>query len=226
MFQNKLSMEFGIIGIGRFGFALAKTLIEAGKEVLVVDHDENKIKQIRSLTDNAFVVSNLDRETLEETGIQNCGVVVVCIGEKIDVNILTTLNLINMGVKRVIAKAISYEQGCVLEKIGAEVVYPERDMAIRVANRLLYSKTLDFIELSNDIDVCELKVTNKLSGKTILQLDVRKRFKINIIAVERESETIIELSPECKVRENDLIVVIGKKSSIKKFEEFLIENEW
>ena len=152
MFQNKLSMEFGIIGIGRFGFALAKTLIEAGKEVLVVDHDENKIKQIRSLTDNAFVVSNLDRETLEETGIQNCGVVVVCIGEKIDVNILTTLNLINMGVKRVIAKAISYEQGCVLEKIGAEVVYPERDMAIRVANRLLYSKTLDFIELSNDID--------------------------------------------------------------------------
>lgn len=225
MFQNKLSMEFGIIGIGRFGFALAKTLIEAGKEVLVVDHDENKIKQIRSLTDNAFVVSNLDRETLEETGIQNCGVVVVCIGEKIDVNILTTLNLINMGVKRVIAKAISYEQGCVLEKIGAEVVYPERDMAIRVANRLLYSKTLDFIELSNDIDVCELKVTNKLSGKTILQLDVRKRFKINIIAVERESETIIELSPECKVRENDLIVVIGKKSSIKKFEEFLIENE-
>ncbi|MEN8076080.1 TrkA family potassium uptake protein [Clostridioides difficile] len=225
MFQNKLSMEFGIIGIGRFGFALAKTLIEAGKEVLVVDHDENKIKQIRSLTDNAFVVSNLDRETLEETGIQNCGVVVVCIGEKIDVNILTTLNLINMGVKRVIAKAISYEQGCILEKIGAEVVYPERDMAIRVANRLLYSKTLDFIELSNDIDVCELKVTNKLSGKTILQLDVRKRFKINIIAVERESETIIELSPECKVRENDLIVVIGKKSSIKKFEEFLIENE-
>ena len=225
MFQNKLSMEFGIIGIGRFGFALAKTLIEAGKEVLVVDHDENKIKQIRSLTDNAFVVSNLDRETLEETGIQNCGVVVVCIGEKIDVNILTTLNLINMGVKRVIAKAISYEQGCILEKIGAEVVYPERDMAIRVANRLLYSKTLDFIELSNDIDVCELKVTNKLSGKTILQLDVRKRFKINIIAVEREGETIIELSPECKVRENDLIVVIGKKSSIKKFEEFLIENE-
>ena len=225
MFQNKLSMEFGIIGIGRFGFALAKTLIEAGKEVLVVDHDENKIKQIRSLTDNAFVVSNLDRETLEETGIQNCGVVVVCIGEKIDVNILTTLNLINMGVKRVIAKAISYEQGCVLEKIGAEVVYPERDMAIRVANRLLYSKTLDFIELSNDIDVCELKVTNKLSGKTILQLDVRKRFKINIIAVERENETIIELSPECRVKENDLIVVIGKKRSIKKFEEFLIEME-
>ena len=225
MFQNKLSMEFGIIGIGRFGFALAKTLIEAGKEVLVVDHDENKIKQIRSLTDNAFVVSNLDRETLEETGIQNCGVVVVCIGEKIDVNILTTLNLINMGVKRVIAKAISYEQGCVLEKIGAEVVYPERDMAIRVANRLLYYKTLVFIELSNDIDVCELKVTNKLSGKTILQLDVRKRFKINIIAVERENETIIELSPECRVKENDLIVVIGKKRSIKKFEEFLIENE-
>ena len=111
MFNHKGSIEFGIIGIGRFGFALAKTLIGAGKEVIVLDSDENKVKQIRSYTDNAFVVKNLSKETLEETGIQNCETVFVCIGEKMDVSILTTLNVINMGVKRVIAKANTYEQG-------------------------------------------------------------------------------------------------------------------
>ena len=130
MFNYKSVVEFGIIGIGRFGFSLAKALIEAGRDVIVLDCDENKIKNIRSLTDNAFVVNNLDKETLQETGIQNCETVFVCIGEKIDVNILTTLNVINLGVPRVISKAITYEQGCVLEKIGAEVVYPESDMAI------------------------------------------------------------------------------------------------
>ncbi|WP_416378033.1 potassium channel family protein [Clostridium tertium] len=191
MFNHRPEIEFGIIGIGRFGFALAKTLIEAGKEVIVLDNNENKIKQIRSLTENAFVVNNLDKETLEETGIQNCETVFVCIGEKIDVSILTTLNVINMGVKRVISKAITYEQGCVLKKIGAEIVYPENDMAIRIANRLLNEEALEFIELNNDIHIEELRVTSKIDGKSILKSKIRNDFNLNIIALERDEETII-----------------------------------
>ena len=167
MFNYKSVVEFGIIGIGRFGFSLAKALIEAGRDVIVLDCDENKIKNIRSLTDNAFVVNNLDKETLQETGIQNCETVFVCIGEKIDVNILTTLNVINLGVPRVISKAITYEQGCVLEKIGAEVVYPESDMAIRIANRLLNEEALEFIELNNDIHIEKVKITDRLDLKTV-----------------------------------------------------------
>ena len=193
MFNHRPEIEFGIIGIGRFGFALAKTLIEAGKEVIVLDNNENKIKQIRSLTENAFVVNNLDKETLEETGIQNCETVFVCIGEKIDVSILTTLNVINMGVKRVISKAITYEQGCVLKKIGAEIVYPENDMAIRIANRLLNEEALEFIELNNDIHIEELRVTSKIDGKSILKSKIRNDFNLNIIALERDEETIIEV---------------------------------
>ncbi|WP_352416967.1 potassium channel family protein, partial [Clostridium tertium] len=209
MFNHRPEIEFGIIGIGRFGFALAKTLIEAGKEVIVLDNNENKIKQIRSLTENAFVVNNLDKETLEETGIQNCETVFVCIGEKIDVSILTTLNVINMGVKRVISKAITYEQGCVLKKIGAEIVYPENDMAIRIANRLLNEEALEFIELNNDIHIEELRVTSKIDGKSILKSKIRNDFNLNIIALERDEETIIEVDPNYILRENDLIVVIG-----------------
>lgn len=221
MFNYKSAIEFGIIGIGRFGFALARTLIEAGKEVIVIDNDENKIKQIRHLTENAFVVNNLYKETLEETGIQNCETVFVCIGEKIDVSILTTLNVINMGVKRVISKATTYEQGCVLRKIGAEVVYPENDMAIRIANRLLNEEALEFIELNNDIHIEELKVTSKIDGKSILKSNIRNNFSLNIIALERNEETIIELDPEYILRENDLIVVIGKRSNIRNLEEYL-----
>ena len=221
MINHRPEIEFGIIGIGRFGFALAKTLIEAGKEVIVLDNNENKIKQIRSLTENAFVVNNLDKETLEETGIQNCETVFVCIGEKIDVSILTTLNVINMGVKRVISKAITYEQGCVLKKIGAEIVYPENDMAIRIANRLLNEEALEFIELNNDIHIEELRVTSKIDGKSILKSKIRNDFNLNIIALERDEETIIEVDPNYILRENDLIVVIGKKSNIRKLEEHL-----
>lgn len=221
MFNHKSSIEFGIIGIGRFGFALAKTLIEAGKEVVVLDSDEDKIKQIRSYTENAFIVNKLNKETLEETGIQNCETVFVCIGEKIDVSILTTLNVINMGVKRVIAKANTYEQGCVLKKIGAEIVYPENDMAIRIANRLLNEEALEFIELNNDIHIEEIRVTDKIDGKSVIKSKIRNDFNLNIIALERNEETIIEVDPNYILRENDLIVLIGKKDNIRRFEEYL-----
>lgn len=220
--QHKSAIEFGIIGLGRFGFALAKTLLEAGKEVLIIDNNENKIKQIRNLTENALIAGDLSKETLEETGIQNCDTVIVCIGEKIEASILTTLNIINMGVPRVIAKAMSYEQGSVLEKIGAEVIYPESDMGVRLGNKLLRSRALDFIELRDDITISELKISSKIAGQTVSELDIRKKFKLNIIAIEREEKTLIEITPDCILQENDSIVVIGKKQSISKFEEFLL----
>ena len=219
--NHKSTIEFGIIGLGRFGYALAETLLKAGKDVLVIDRDENIIKKIRNLTENAFIVEQLDKESLEETGIQNCHTVVVCIGEKIEVSILTTLNVINMGVPKVIAKAISYEQGCVLEKIGADVVYPERDMGIRLGNKLLYSNLLDFIQLRDDITISELKVTAKISGQTISELNIRRKFNLNIIAIERDSITVVEITPDCILNKNDFIVVIGNKSNVEKFEKFL-----
>lgn len=109
--NHKSTIEFGIIGMGRFGSALAKTLLEAGKDVLVIDNNESNMKQIRNLTENAFILEEFDKDSLEETGIQNCETVIVCISSKIEASILTTLNLINMGVPKVIAKAGSFEQG-------------------------------------------------------------------------------------------------------------------
>lgn len=220
--KHNSSIEFGVIGLGRFGFALAKTLAEAGKEVLVIDNNENKIKQIRNLVEEAFVVGTLDKESLEETGIQNCGTVVVCIGEQIDTCILTTLNVISMGVPRVIAKAISRDQGNVLKKIGAEVVYPESDMAVRLANRLLYTKSLDFIKLDGDVEVSEIEVTKRLIGLSVIKADLRKRFNLNIIAIEHQNFTTIQVCPDYVFEEEDVIVVIGKKDNISSFENYLL----
>lgn len=222
MTHRKPAIEFGVIGLGRFGFALASTLAEAGKGVLVLDCTESKIKQIRHLTENAFVVSELTRESLEEVGIQNCGTVIVCIGEKIDVSILTTLNVISMGIPRVIAKAISLEQGNILEKIGAEVIYPEHDMAIRLANRLISSRVMDYIALNDDITISELKLTGKIAGQSVLQANLRKKYSLNIIALEHEKKTTTVITPELVLNQDDVMVVVGKKDDIKRFEDFLL----
>lgn len=219
--KNKPTIEFGIIGLGRFGFSLASSLAEAKKEVLVLDSSENKIRQIRHLTDNALVVSDLSKETLMQAGIHHCGTVIVCIGEQVDVSILTTLNVISMGVPRVIAKAISPEQGQILEKIGAEVVYPEHDMAMRLSSRLVSSRVMDYITLNDDVRITELRLTSKISGQTVLQASVRKKFKLNIIALEQNKKTITEITPELVLKEDDIVVVIGSKEGIKKFETYL-----
>lgn len=221
MTHHRPTIEYGIIGLGRFGFSLATTLAEAKKEILVLDSSENKIKQIRHLTDNAFVVGDLTKEVLEESGIQNCETVIICIGEKVDVSILTTLNVISMGVPRVIAKAISFEQGKILEKIGAEVIYPERDMAVRLANRLLSSRVMDYIALSDDLTITEFKLTSKLTGQTVKQAGIRNKYKLNIIALMHENQTTTDITPELVLNENDILVVVGNKENINKFESYL-----
>ncbi|SCH06482.1 Ktr system potassium uptake protein A [uncultured Clostridium sp.] len=218
MKKKKDSSIFGIIGLGRFGTALAITLAEAGKEVIVVDQNEEKVKAMRQYTEYAFVCDNISKEALSEVGIQNCDTVVVCIGSKIDTSILTTLNVVSLGVPRVISKATSQDQGAVLEKIGAEVVYPERDMATRLGKRLISGNFLDFIFLDNDIEIQQVPVSDSLVGKTIREINIRKKYSLNIIAIEHQQDTIIEFAPDYEFLKEDIIVVIGKLQNIRKFE--------
>ena len=189
-------MSYGIVGIGRFGYALANALVESGCELIVLDRDEEKIREMREKTENAFVVNNLEKKTLMDTGIQNCDVAIVCIGEHIDTSILTTLNLVSMNIPTVIAKATSTEHGLILEKLGAEVVYPERDMAVRLANRLENSRMLDFVQLSEQINVTKMQVPAQIIGKTVLDVNFRSRFGLNIIAIENNNSVVEVILPE------------------------------
>ena len=177
---------FGVIGLGRFGTALAQRLAESGEEVIVIDCNEDKVRELRHFTEHAFVAENLSKETLEEIGIQNCDTVIIGIGEKIDTSILTTLKVVSLNVPHVIAKAISRDQGAVLEKIGAEVVYPEHDMALRLANRLVSHNFLDYISLDNEVEIQQIPVTEAMIGRSVQEMDIRRQYGLNIIAIERE----------------------------------------
>jgi len=223
MVKNKKRESFGVIGLGRFGLALAKALAKEGKDVIAIDSDENKIKEVRNDTEYAYVVSELTKAALQETGIQNCDAVIICIGEKIDTSILTTLNVVSLGVPKVIAKANTYEHGLILEKLGAEVVYPEHDMAVRLAKRLLTNNVLDYIMLSDDIEISELTLTDKLIGESVADINIRKKLGLNIIAIMHNGKTITNIGPEYKFEKGDVMVVIGNRKNIEQFEDYLLK---
>ncbi len=207
---------YGIIGLGRFGMALATELVQAGADIIVLDRDEEKVRQMREFTDNAFIVQTLDKKTLSETGIQNCDVAVVCIGEHLDTSILTTLNLVSLGIPEVMAKSTSAEHGEILEKLGAKVVYPERDMAVRLANRLEASRMLDYIQLSEKLNISKLMVPEKMVGKTVLEVNLRKNFSVNIIAVENDGNLNEMVSPDYRFRRGDIFFVSGSREGLKR----------
>ena len=202
----------------KIGSALARTLAEAGQEVIVLDKDEDKIKDMRQYTEYAFVTENLSQETLAETGIQNCDVVIVCIGEQVDVSILTTMRVIEMGIPHVISKALSAEQGAVLKKLGAEVVYPERDMALRLGRKLLSNNFLDYVSLNNSVEIRQVQVPQPLIGRSVEETEIRQKYKLNIIAIENGRDTNIEVTPDYRLKADDIIVVIGKVNNIDAFE--------
>lgn len=218
MAKNKNTETYAIIGVGRFGSALAQTLSLSGKQIIICDKDEDRVRNLRDLTQYAFVVPHLTKEALDEIGVRNCQVGIVCIGSAIESSILATLHLINLGVPRVIAKATSRDQGQILEKLGAEVVYPEHDMGVRLGKRLLSSHLVDFFSLNDDTEIYEMMVPDKYVGKTVQQVDLRARYGLNIIAIERGEQTVTEVSPTYKFDFGDGLVVIGKIENIQRFE--------
>ncbi len=207
---------YGIIGLGRFGHALALELADAGAELIVLDQDEEKIREIREYTENAYIVKNLEKKTLEETGIQNCDVAIVCIGEQMDTSILTTLHLVSLGIPKVIAKSKSQEHGEILEKLGAEVVYPERDMGVRLAHRLENSLSLDYIQLTEQLNISQMLVPEKIIGKTVLDVRIPNNFGVNIIAIENGNNLMDFIDPHYTFAKGDILFLSGNRKNLNK----------
>lgn len=222
MFKKNKKEEntYGIIGLGRFGYALAMELAKSNADLVVIDVDEEKIRELREYTENAFVVKNLDKKTLAETGIQNCDIAIVCIGEQLDTSILTTLNLVSLGIPQVIAKARSIEHGEILEKLGAEVVYPERDIAIRLAHRLEASHVLDYIQLSEKLNISKILASEVIIGKSVMEVNFRGRFGVNIIAIENGKYINESVGPDYVFKRGDILFVSGNRDGLKRLSEW------
>jgi len=210
-------MQFAIIGLGRFGLSLVKELHRMGLDILAVDLDKNKVNLARDYATYAVEADSTDEQVLKTLGIRNFDVVVVAIGENVQSNILTVILLKDMGVPMVVAKAQNHLHGRVLEKIGTDlVIYPERDMAIRVAHSLVTKSVLDHINLSSEYSILEIITPNLFVGKTIRENNIRKKHQVSVIAIKRGEEIIVNPTPEETILAKDILVVLGKNNYLDK----------
>ena len=180
-----MKQSFVIIGLGRFGGSICRTLVESGQEVLAIDSSEDRVNEYMNIATHAVVANAQDEMTLRSLGIRNFDHVIVAIGEDIQASILVTLMVKEMGVPNILAKAQNEYHARVLEKIGADrVVHPERDMGQRIAHNLVSKNILDYLELSDEFSLAEINVTNrKFYGKTLDELDFRQRFGLNVVCL-------------------------------------------
>ncbi len=210
---------FGIIGLGRFGLSLALALTEAGKHVIVLEIEAEKLDAVKDQIENIYPVKSITAEVLEESGISHCHTAIVCIGKDIESNILVTMSLVELGIPRVIAKATSTNHGKVLERIGAEAVFPEVEMGTRLAHSLVSTGTLDFLELCEDFSIANISLAPSFADQSVAQLNLRRRYHLNIIVVIRNKKAISDIGPDLKLLQGDILVVGGSNEAIKKFEQ-------
>ncbi|MBB6734895.1 potassium channel family protein [Cohnella zeiphila] len=212
--------QFAIIGLGRFGSSIAKFLSEMGYEVLAVDEDAERVQDVAHIVTHAVSADSTDEEAMRALGIRNFDVVVVAIGQDIQSSILTTLILKDMGVSNIIVKAQSELHGKVLNKIGADkVIFPERDMGLRVAHHLISPNILEHIELSTDHSIVDMKLPTALYGKNLKQLDIRAKYNCNVLAIKRGEDMDIAPRPDEPLRENDVLVIVGRNEHLNKLEQ-------
>jgi len=216
--------QFVIIGLGRFGSSLGKELVKLGYEVLGIDKNEETVDDMSRELTHVVAADATDEETLRALGVRNFDCGIVAIGDDIQSSILATIQLMDIGVKSVVAKALSELHGRVLEKLGVDrVIYPERDMGIRVAHQLVSPNLLDYIELSKDYTIAELAVPNCLNGKSLQDINTRARYGCSIVAINRPKGGVI-IAPAANevLAEKDVMVVIGTNKQIEQFEEAIV----
>lgn len=215
----KKTKQFAVIGLGRFGTSVATTLHQMGYEVLAIDSDDERVQEFSNEVTHVVQADTTDETTLAALGIRNFDVVIVAIGQDVQANILTTLQLKEIGVPYIVSKASSKLHGKMLEKIGADrVIYPERDMGQRVAHNLVSSSVLDYIELSPNLNIMEVSVPQTVVGKTLAETNLRAKYGINVVAIKRGDEIIIPPQPSEKIMVQDVLVVVGNIKGIQSLE--------
>ena len=205
-----------VIGLGRFGSSLARQLCRLGAEVLAVDIRSDLVQQIANDVTHAVVGDAQDKEVLRALGAGNFDCAIVAIGDDLAASVLTAMNLKELGVPYVVCKAHDETHRRVMEKLGVDrVVIPEYEFAAKLARSLSSHNVLDYIELSEEYGILEVPAPKSWVGKTILELDVRAKLGVNIIAVENEHTTNVSPSAHYKIASGDVMVVLGDNKALE-----------
>jgi len=211
--------QFAVIGMGRFGQSVARGLASLGQEVLAVDNDEALVAEIAPYVTHAVQADATDEKALISLGIRNFDVAVVAIGIDIQASILVTMLCKELGVSFVLAKAISELHGKVVYKTGADrVVFPERDMGLRVAHNLANSNILDYIEIAGDLRIVDISALPEWENKSLLELNLRRKYGVNVIAIKRNKEINSAPHGDDVIEKDDTLIIAGNKESITRLE--------
>jgi trk system potassium uptake protein TrkA len=212
-------IKFAVIGLGSFGSNVAKTLYEHGHEVLAIDKDKAKVEAAKSFSSHAVLMDSAEMENLVGVGIKDMDVVVVSLGPEMEASILTVLHLHELGLKRVVAKALTEDHAKILEAVGAtEVIYPEKDMAIRTALRLTSPNIMECLPLMSGVSIQEIAPPDRFIGKSLKELDLRNKYGIQVIAIRElvPERTVYVPKADFVLKDSDVLIVMGDEKKLEK----------
>lgn len=213
-----MTREFLVLGLGSFGASVALTLEEMGCNVIVVDKSEEKVEAIADKVSYAMCAGIEDEEVLQTLGARNLDGAVVAVAEQMEASIMAAITLKEMGVPYVLAKASSRIHENILKKVGADaVIFPEKEMGVRVAKRLVSSKFRDWINFSKEYSMVELQIPREWAGKSLVELRVREKYGINVVGYEKDKQVNITLNPNEPLPEDCVLIMVGADTVLKKF---------
>jgi len=214
--------QFGIIGLGKFGYYLAIGLYERGHEVLAIDKDQNIIQEIKEKVNQAVIADATDRKAIQALGIKQVDAAIVCIGSPLSDSILVTLNLKDIGVKQIFAKAMSEAHGRILYKVGAtEVFFPEKDMALSLVEKLHNPNMLDYLPIIGGYGIVELAPPRAFIGKALRELDLINQYGVQVVAIKEMVPDRLNLIPtgQFVLKDRDILILLGPTEAIDRLRE-------
>ena len=209
--------RYAVIGLGKFGATVVRSLHERGHEVVAIDQDRGRVQEVRDACTQAIEASCTDQDTLRALGLQDADAVVVSLGERMDASILVTLYLKELGIREIVVKAVSEDHGKILHLIGAtEIVHPERDTARRVARGLGLRSIVEYLPLAADSSLVEVHIPAEFTGKTLAELEIRKRYQVLVVAIKRADALIIATGGDERLQPGDVLVLVGRDDDLDK----------
>lgn len=214
--------RYGAIGLGSFGYYIAKGLYEEGNEVIAIDIDREKVQAIEQYCTDGIVMDATDKEKLKTLGLEETDAVVVSTGDKISTSILACYYLKEIGVKRIVVKATDDDHANILRMLGAtEIIHPEKDMAARICRGLSKPNILNYVPLEKGYDIIQVEPSESFVGKTLEELHLRKKYGVYVIGIKSKDSEKMQLVPPAdhEIRESDTMIILGREEDIAKIKE-------